>query len=169
VSSWRGVLDTALCDKVCQWLATGRWFSLGIPGSSTNTTDRHDITEILLKLALNTIKLNQTHTLMCFWLCLYRHVLFDVNRLVLILKVIFDTKNKCLPRPHPPTYLLLFLERFLVIPCTKFWLSEIQKVNNTYKLVQSNCHNDMRICMLCMTSKHAMNVLKNSHLKWGSS
>ena len=24
--SWRGVLDTALCDKVCQWLAVGRWF-----------------------------------------------------------------------------------------------------------------------------------------------
>ena len=22
------VLDTTLCDKVCQWLATGRWFSL---------------------------------------------------------------------------------------------------------------------------------------------
>ena len=22
----RGVLDTTLCDKVCQWLATGRWF-----------------------------------------------------------------------------------------------------------------------------------------------
>jgi len=24
--SWRGVLNTTLCDKVCQWLATGRWF-----------------------------------------------------------------------------------------------------------------------------------------------
>jgi hypothetical protein len=44
---------TTLSDKVCQWLATGRWFS---PGSSTNKTDRHDITEILLKVALNTTK-----------------------------------------------------------------------------------------------------------------
>ena len=26
--SWRCVLNTTLCDKVCQWLATGRWFSL---------------------------------------------------------------------------------------------------------------------------------------------
>jgi hypothetical protein len=25
--SWRGVLDTTLCDKVCQWLATCWWFS----------------------------------------------------------------------------------------------------------------------------------------------
>ena len=30
--SWRGVLDTTLCDKVCQWLATGRWFSTGTAG-----------------------------------------------------------------------------------------------------------------------------------------
>ena len=37
--SWRGVLDTTLCDGVCQWLATGGWFSLGIPLSSTNKTD----------------------------------------------------------------------------------------------------------------------------------
>jgi hypothetical protein len=30
---------------------------LGTPVSSTNKTDRHDITEILLKVALNTITL----------------------------------------------------------------------------------------------------------------
>jgi len=49
---WRGVLDTTLCDKACQWLATGQWFS---PVSSNNKTDDHDITEILLKVALNII------------------------------------------------------------------------------------------------------------------
>jgi len=32
------------------------WFSLGTPVSSTNKTDCHDISEILLKVALNTIK-----------------------------------------------------------------------------------------------------------------
>ena len=45
-------------------LATGRWLSPGPPGppvSSTNKTDRHDITEILLKVMLSTIKpTNQT-------------------------------------------------------------------------------------------------------------
>ena len=46
-----------LCDKVCQWLATGRWFSPGTLVSSTNKTDRHDITEILLKVVLSTITL----------------------------------------------------------------------------------------------------------------
>jgi hypothetical protein len=52
---------TTLCDKVCQWLVTGGWFSQSPPVSSTNKTDRHDITEILLKVALNTIK--QTNNL----------------------------------------------------------------------------------------------------------
>jgi hypothetical protein len=51
----RGVLDTNLCNKVCQWLAAGQWFSPGTPVSSTNKTDRHDITDILLKVVLNTI------------------------------------------------------------------------------------------------------------------
>ena len=44
----------ALCDKVCQRLATGQWFSLV---SSTNKTDRHDI---LLKVALKTLTLTPT-------------------------------------------------------------------------------------------------------------
>ena len=47
---------TTLCDKVCQCLAAGQWFSPGRPVSSTNKTERHDITEILLKFALSTIK-----------------------------------------------------------------------------------------------------------------
>ena len=42
---------------VCQWLATGRWFSPGIPVSSINKSVHHDITKILLKVALNTITL----------------------------------------------------------------------------------------------------------------
>jgi hypothetical protein len=43
---------TTLCDKVCQWLVAGWWFSLGPLVSSTNKADRHDITELLLKVAL---------------------------------------------------------------------------------------------------------------------
>ena len=48
------VLDTTLCDKVCQRLAAGLWFS---PVSSTKKTDRHDVSEILLKVVLNIINL----------------------------------------------------------------------------------------------------------------
>ena len=58
--SWPGAFDTTLCDKVCQRFATDRWFSPGTLVSSTNKTDGHDITEILLKVALNTILLTLT-------------------------------------------------------------------------------------------------------------
>jgi len=94
--AWTGVLDTALCNKVYQWLGTGRWFllpgkepdslieciwyrlktlrSVGqhskYPVSSTNKTDRHQIAEILLKVALNTIKTNQTIHERTHWIML---------------------------------------------------------------------------------------------------
>ena len=55
--SWWDVFITTLCDQVCQWLATGQWFSTGTSVSSTNKTDLHDITEILLKVVLNTLTL----------------------------------------------------------------------------------------------------------------
>jgi hypothetical protein len=46
---------TAASDKAYQLLAHGRWFSLGTSASSITKTGRHDIVEILLKVALNTI------------------------------------------------------------------------------------------------------------------
>ena len=45
----------AASDKVYQLLAHGRWFSPGTPASSTTKTGRHDIAEILLKVALNAV------------------------------------------------------------------------------------------------------------------
>jgi hypothetical protein len=64
VQSVTNVLDET-CDQVCQWFVTGRWFSPGTPVSSTNKTDRHDIIEILLNVALNTttLTINETLTL----------------------------------------------------------------------------------------------------------
>jgi hypothetical protein len=38
---------------------TGQWFSPGTPVSSTNKTDHHDITEILLKDLKTKIKLKE--------------------------------------------------------------------------------------------------------------
>ena len=60
--SWRGGLDTTLCDKGCYCLAAGRWFSPGIPVSYTNKTTRNDKAEILMKLKLNTITLTVNRT-----------------------------------------------------------------------------------------------------------
>ena len=53
------ILYTTLCDKVCLWLVTHLWFYPNTPVSSTNKTDHHDMKEILMKVALNTITLTQ--------------------------------------------------------------------------------------------------------------
>ena len=77
----QGVLDTTLCDKVCRWLEVDRWFSTGTPISSANKTDRHDITEILLKVALNTITLTQKYCNWNGWKQYYLYILFCENML----------------------------------------------------------------------------------------
>jgi hypothetical protein len=66
---------TTLCDKVCQWLATGWWFSLGTPVSSTNKTDHHEITEILLKVVF----INQTKIALSKGDNYYKNVLNCIN------------------------------------------------------------------------------------------
>ena len=56
--TWQGVLDKTLYDKACLLLAAGRWFSPGTPVSCTNKTYPYDIIEILLKVSLNTVSLD---------------------------------------------------------------------------------------------------------------
>jgi hypothetical protein len=71
---------TTLCDKVCQWLVTGRWFSPGPPVPSTNKTDCRDITEILLKVVLNTIKRTNKQTS----LYMYYHQFVVIERITVM-------------------------------------------------------------------------------------
>ena len=79
----RGILATTLCDKVCQRITTGRWFSPGtLFFSSTNKTDRHYITEILIKVTLNTIALTN----------LLLNTIDDLDDLLIL-----PVHNKCSP------------------------------------------------------------------------
>ena len=74
--SWRDVLDTTLCDNLSRLLATGLWFSPGIPVFCTNKTDHHDITE-LLKVALNTIARSQPLKCTGIIPCLYLPIILQ--------------------------------------------------------------------------------------------
>jgi hypothetical protein len=65
------MLDTTLLIEFVSDLRQVGGFSAGTPISSTNTTDRHDINEILLEVALNTISLTPCKTLHC---SLFRNV-----------------------------------------------------------------------------------------------
>ena len=73
---------STLCEKVYQWLATCLWFSSGNPNSSTNKTnchEWHDITEILLKVPLNTRNQPKQPTWWCRNLCFsFDHILIFI-------------------------------------------------------------------------------------------
>jgi hypothetical protein len=59
----------AASDKVYQLHAHGHWFSSGTPASSTTKTCCHDIAEILLKVALNSIN-HQSNLVWFFFMVL---------------------------------------------------------------------------------------------------
>ena len=69
---------------------TGRWFSPGIPVSSTNKTDRHDITEKLLKVVLNTITPNPEIELMIY----LTDISFSEKLLIYLIQCVILTVSK---------------------------------------------------------------------------
>jgi hypothetical protein len=92
-------------------LAHGRWFSLGIPASSTTKTCCHDIAEILLKVTLKhqKSKSNQQREAYCFFLNFYWAStwpdLFFIfsSRLLIFVMLVHYLKTMCYI-PSWPTY-----------------------------------------------------------------
>ena len=66
ISIRRGVLDITLCDKLVSDLRQVGGFLRILRFPPPIKTGRHDITDILLKMALNSINLNQTLLIMKF-------------------------------------------------------------------------------------------------------
>jgi hypothetical protein len=95
----------AASDKVDQLLAHGRWFSPGTPASSTTKTGRHDIAEILLKVALNTknqakpksdkITIHQSYTLGSRYIQLRYQYLFHGPVVHFLHYCDFRVKKRC--------------------------------------------------------------------------
>ena len=112
--SCRCVLDTTLCDTVCQWLALGWWFSLSTPLSSINKTDRHDIAEILMTVVLNTITI--THQT----LYLVINICFDINLLLQENRAIFKDIWLKITNCWKKKFLSNSMGFFLMLNCITF-------------------------------------------------
>ena len=72
---------TTLCDKVYQWLATGYGFLRVSSTNNFNKTYGHDMIEILLKMAVNTInpfKSSQNNLVTLSKHCFFYHNVFNV-------------------------------------------------------------------------------------------
>ena len=94
-----------LCDRVCQWLVVGRWFSLGAPVSSANGTDSQDVAEVWLKVVLNTIALPYW-SLLKLW-CLFLPLsgeLFLIQLYVIISVIIVEYTSFPYQYYWPPRY-----------------------------------------------------------------
>jgi hypothetical protein len=93
-------------------LAHDRWFSSGTPASSTTKTGRHDIVEILLKVALSTInKVKSNHTLNSSGNILY--VVY--NRFVVVLLIVPDKYY------FKKRFVCTKLDIYVVSPLTPCW------------------------------------------------
>jgi hypothetical protein len=66
-------------EKVYQLLSYGRWFSPGTPASSTTKTGRHDIAEILMKVALKRINQTTKECISSHWLFIWQSQLFCLH------------------------------------------------------------------------------------------
>jgi hypothetical protein len=92
----RDVLHATLCDKACQWLVTCRRFSFGTPVSSTNKTDRHDITEMLLQVTLNSILILLLLSNLLEWTLIIKLTVYlQTTNLGIELKFHPPVTNKC--------------------------------------------------------------------------
>ena len=116
-------------------LATGLWFSLGTPASSTNKTDCHDITEIVLKEALNTMTLT-----------LYYHFCYLFKyRIIEFIYIILSFVVCCLP------YCLMLWYIFFSSFCS-FVISINFKMNYCCSFQGGKVQ--WRNCYLSFTNKH---------------
>ena len=89
--------NTTLYEKVYQLLAGFLWFSPGTQVSSTNKTDRQDITETLLKVALCWLEIQDGHqcrTNLLRTLCEKYFIFIILWNLLMIWQVCFLCQSK---------------------------------------------------------------------------
>jgi hypothetical protein len=63
----------AASDKAYKLLAHDRWFSQSTPASSATKTGRHDIAEILLKVALKSLLLFFKDLMLIYFIIIFFH------------------------------------------------------------------------------------------------
>jgi hypothetical protein len=77
--SWRGVLDTTLCNKVCQWIVAGRWYSTGALFPPPIKTNYYTITtRTATNTVCSTIVISTVHSFSPMIYSLYVHIFDDM-------------------------------------------------------------------------------------------
>ena len=124
--SWRGVLDKTLCDKVCQWLATDLWISLGIFESGV----KH--------LTSNGQTMNQK----------FVYVVHNIKHLWVIMWLIFASTNNTTTLLFPTQLWKLFYTYHVFKQCTE---KESTSLSIFFLLtIKLNYLHDLKIMFQCL-------------------
>ena len=139
---------TPLCDKVCQWLSAGRWGSKGTQVFSTNKTDCHDITKILLNSFINvhvavTVRHSNKSILSSMWItasCVRSAILFHKIKVIwaIIIFVVKSCHQSFKHNDQPIINWLYYLESVINIS-NKSWWSNDEMAMNVYTQTNKSC------------------------------
>ena len=95
-------------------VATGQWFSPGNPVSSTNKTDHHDITEILLKVALSVLNQQTIRKLLS-------ELMYNKKKNLISTQIVISLKSTCLWR-NTICYNINIINNWLVWKVVKYYI-----------------------------------------------
>jgi hypothetical protein len=95
-------------------VATGQWFSPGNPVSSTNKTDHHDITEILLKVALSVLNQQTIRKLLS-------ELMYNKKKNQISTQIVISLKSTCLWR-NTICYNINIINNWLVWKVVKYYI-----------------------------------------------
>jgi hypothetical protein len=95
-------------------VATGQWFSPGNPVSSTNKTDHHDITEILLKVALSVLNQQTIRKLLSV-------LMYNKKKNQISTQIVISLKSTCLWR-NTICYNINIINNWLVWKVVKYYI-----------------------------------------------
>ena len=135
----------AASDKVYQLLAHGQWFSPGTPASSTTKTGRHDIAEILLKVALSTINQSNQIFILGSSCCNFKNLHTVICWILSVMSLIISfSANQHIACISPHVKICMQLKAYRLSELIFFFILEVANIRCFILIAVEIFHNIIR-------------------------
>jgi hypothetical protein len=135
--SWRGVLDKTLCDKVCQWLATGLWDFSGYSNFRHKSSNWNIFESGVKHLTSNGQMMDQE----------FVYVVHNIKHLWVIMWHIFTSTNNTTTILFPTQLWELLYTYHVIKQCTE---KETTSLSNFLLTIKLNYLHDLKIMFQCL-------------------